>query len=138
MNAVFLPRGLRNNNPLNIRHGRSRWRGMSTVQDDVSFVSFQHACYGYRAAFKLLRNYVRMGHNTLERIISRWAPESDGNDTRVYLQRVVNLSGLHADTVLDLSKSDVGVPLVMAMSRVENGVPAVLSDVLLGWKLAQH
>ena len=28
------PRGLRNNNPLNIRHGQSKWKGRSEEQND--------------------------------------------------------------------------------------------------------
>ena len=33
-------RGMRNNNPLNIRHGKSRWVGMAEQQSDRAFVQF--------------------------------------------------------------------------------------------------
>ena len=44
-------RGLRNNNPLNIRCSADRWQGMATTQTDKSFVQFETMGYGYRAAW---------------------------------------------------------------------------------------
>ena len=43
-------RGFRNNNPLNIRHGISRWVGRAKVQNDPDFVTFTSISMGYRAA----------------------------------------------------------------------------------------
>ena len=45
-----LSRGLRNNNPLNIRHSADKWEGTRIVQTDKSFVQFTSMAYGYRAA----------------------------------------------------------------------------------------
>ena len=50
-------RGMRNNNPLNIRHGKSRWQGMDDMQLDKEFVTFETLAYGYRAAWVLIDNY---------------------------------------------------------------------------------
>ena len=53
-----LPRGLRNNNPLNIRKNqKTHWLGQCDVSNDRDFVKFKSMPYGYRAAFKVLQNY---------------------------------------------------------------------------------
>ena len=52
-------RGLRNNNPLNIRHGKDQWLGAATTQTDKDFVQFQSMAYGYRAAWRILNTYYK-------------------------------------------------------------------------------
>lgn len=47
-----MTRGLRNNNPLNIRRNNTKWQGLSVTQTDKSFFQFKTMAYGYRAAFK--------------------------------------------------------------------------------------
>ena len=51
-------RGIRNDNPLNIRRTKDRWTGMRERQTDKTFVQFTARVYGYRAAFVLLRGYI--------------------------------------------------------------------------------
>lgn len=81
-NAQVQTRGIRNNNPLNIRHSTNKWQGMAPSQSDRAFVQFTARKYGYRAAFVLIRNYIGLHHaNTIGKIIARWAPSSDGNNT---------------------------------------------------------
>ena len=88
MNSLFgpdvqKPRGLRNNNPLNIRRNpNEHWKGQKHSQTDAQFVQFVDMKYGWRAAFKVLRTYYYV-HKlyTIEQIISRWAPASDNNNT---------------------------------------------------------
>ena len=91
-----MTRGQRNNNPLNIRHGKSRWEGRTRVQTDAEFVTFVSMAYGYRAAWKLMETYrLRLQQAgmsyTLENIIHRWAPPEDGNDTTAYIRTVIRL-----------------------------------------------
>ena len=50
-------RGLRNNNPLNIRHSKDRWVGACVKQTDKSFVQFESMAYGYRAAWKVMESW---------------------------------------------------------------------------------
>ena len=50
----MLPRGIRNNNPLNIRRGKDQWKGLRAQQTDASFCQFESLDYGWRAAFYLL------------------------------------------------------------------------------------
>ena len=91
-------RGFRNNNPLNICRGTTHWSGQCATQTDNEFVQFESMASGYRAAWKILATYHRRFTTiekqafTVENIISRWAPSTDGNDTRRYIQQVVMLT----------------------------------------------
>ena len=89
-----ISRGLRNNNPLNIRRNSTKWKGLAECQPDPEFFSFIDACWGYRAAFVTLRNYfLRHSLKSLRGWIHRWAPPVE-NDTDAYVRAVVVLSGL--------------------------------------------
>lgn len=83
-----LTRGVINCNPMNIRKG-SNWKGLKLKQKDKSFCQFSEMKWGLRAGIYLLRKYVvKYRLDTAEKIISRWAPEIDGNNTKIYIDRV--------------------------------------------------
>lgn len=131
-----MTRGLRNNNPLNIRRSADLWQGMAEEQTDPEFFRFQSPAWGYRAAFVVLRTYRnRYGADTIERIVKRWAPPGDDNDTEYYIRKVAVLTGVDRNETLDPDDPHMMTELVAAMSRVENGVPARMADVYAGWKL---
>ena len=52
-----MSRGIKNNNPLNIRKSSVEFKGEVTPSRDKSFKEFRTLAYGYRAAFKVLRTY---------------------------------------------------------------------------------
>ena len=52
-----LPRGIRNNNPLNIRKGNN-WKGEVSSSTDGEFEQFVSMQMGIRAGFKILKNYM--------------------------------------------------------------------------------
>lgn len=116
---MITPRGIRNNNPGNIRHSSSKWQGMAAEQTDANFVQFIAPEYGIRALAKLLTNYAtRDGLNTVRQIISKYAPSTE-NDTDAYARSVSRALGVTPDTV-------IGVPqhltaLVEAIVQHENG-----------------
>ena len=69
MSNNTLPRGFRNNNPLNIRKG-SKWKGLSPNQGDKSFCVFISMRYGIRAAiYLLLKYYKKYALHTLYEVI---------------------------------------------------------------------
>ncbi len=72
----MLPRGIRNNNPLNIRRSKDKWKGLRAVQADAQFCQFESLEYGWRAAFYLLTRtyYHKYRLFTIRAIISKWAP----------------------------------------------------------------
>ena len=93
-----MKRGIRNNNPLNIRHSADQWEGARAHQTDPSFVQFESMAYGYRAAWKILETYWKHFRNNglaynVRSIIGRWAPPSE-NDTENYIRTVLKISGL--------------------------------------------
>lgn len=91
--------------------------------------------WGYRAMFVLLYTYQRRyGLNSIEELIGRYAPQSE-NDTAAYIATVSRQSGTAPDELINTLHVDVMLPIVGAMSRVENGVPAVIADVREGWNL---
>lgn len=127
------PRGLRNNNPLNIRHNADTFQG-EIKGNDKSFKIFSSMAYGYRAAFVILATYLSIGYNTIEKIISRWAPPSE-NNTQTYISTVVKYSGVAADEVLTATSGDKYILIVSAMSFVENGVNADINQIRAGFAL---
>lgn len=127
-----LPRGMRNNNPGNIRTSATMWQGKIPLSEntDGAFEQFKTYAFGVRAMIKTLQSYARnYGINTLEGIIKRWAPASDNNNTVAYIASVGLQSGLPANTPLDLQNKDTMRRLVQAMTKVENGRDAVDNDV---------
>ena len=137
-NDPSLPRGYRNNNPLNIRISANAWAGKLRPNTDGTFEQFRTMAHGYRAAFVLLRTYIDQYRLTTPRsIIARWAPPSE-NDTAAYLAAVCARSGLPADAALDPSSWEEMSALVHAMAVVENGpAPApVRQAIRQGWEMA--
>ena len=134
MNEKNLPRGIRNRNPGNIRRGKSRYKG-ETQGCDAAFKSFATMQWGYRAIFVLLHTYaVRYGLRTIRGMISRYAPPEE-NDTRNYVDTVAALSETDADRLIDTLRAEDMIPIVEAISRVENCIDADKEQVLRGWEL---
>ncbi|MBQ0057283.1 MAG: hypothetical protein KBT20_06465 [Bacteroidales bacterium] len=115
-------RGIRNDNPLNIRHGKSQWMGMRERQTDRQFVQFTARVYGYRAAFVLIRGYIAKGKDTIGTIIARWAPSSDGNNTQAYIGFVSRTTGIDAGRTLRWEDRDDLVAVVRSMAQMESGI----------------
>ena len=116
------PRGLRNNNPLNIRRDGQAWQGLCAVQTDRAFCQFKSMAYGFRAGFVTLHTYMtKHGLGTIGQIIRRWAPPSE-NNTGAYVRTVCELTHLDKDRPLSWSDEEVMLSVVQAMAYVENGV----------------
>lgn len=127
MDKKIEPRGIRNNNPLNIRKG-SNWQGEKHPQTDKSFEQFESLQYGVRAGFIILRRYMS-GYNgltekfnTIEKIVRRWAPPSE-NNTKAYIEQVSKLTGIPSTLKISFSQRSYMVAIVDAMIRVECGQP---------------
>jgi len=115
-------RGIRNNNPGNIRWGDD-WQGLvpQAQRTDKSFCQFIKPEYGIRAMIVILRNYQRKyGLKTITEIIQRWAPPNE-NDTQAYINSVSQATGIDADKPIDLSDSRKLFPLLQAIINHENG-----------------
>ncbi|HEY3982499.1 structural protein [Cedecea sp.] len=126
------PRGIRNNNPGNIRWGDD-WKGLvpAAQRTDKSFCQFVKPEYGIRAMIVILRNYQRKhGLNTVSGIINRWAPTSE-NDTQAYISSVAQATGVSPDQRVDTRDSRLMMKLVQAIIKHENGSQPYAFDVLV-------
>lgn len=123
---MALPRGIRNNNPLNIVKGNS-WKGERANQTDKRFEEFESMAMGLRAGFVLLRNYIEgtktrpTKFNTIRKIVTRWAPPSE-NYTQRYIDNVCKWSDLLPDEVVRFRQRKKMVAIVQAMAKMECGV----------------
>ena len=128
------PRGIRNNNPLNIRIGNT-WLGERNNPTDDAFEEFVSIEYGYRAAFCILRRYIRRFHkNTISAIVSTWAPASE-NNTQRYIDFVAEKMKISPVDVIDYGDKERMTQLVAAMQLMECGVPADMAKVEKGYDM---
>ena len=142
-------RGLRNNNPLNIRNGYSRWEGKAKEQTDPAFVCFTNMAMGYRAAWKLFYSYMLRFRDKgqqfcLNNIIARWAPPSENNPSE-YVRSIIRLTNYKICGQQNLPAPDtkegrlVLTEIISAMTCVENGISMDQVDrasIEKGWHLA--
>jgi len=129
------PRGIRNNNPLNIRIGNT-WLGEVPNPTDSDFEQFVHVKYGLRAAFCILRRYIRRYHrNTITKIVHCWAPSSE-NDCASYIKVVAHRSGIDPDAPVDYADIATMCKLVQAMAFVECGLELNIKVIEESYKIA--
>ncbi|MGG6028834.1 structural protein [Salmonella enterica] len=116
------PRGIRNNNPGNIRWGDD-WKGLVPKEQrtDKAFCQFTAPEYGIRAMIVILRNYQhKHGLNTITGIISRWAPTNE-NNTQAYINSVAKSTDTAPDQFVHTDDSRFMTKLIQAIIRHENG-----------------
>lgn len=87
-----LTRGVRNNNPGNLRVSNVRWLGKiaPSRKKDKEFEEFESVQWGMRAAVVNLNTMVcrTAGRTTVSSAIEAWAPPKE-NDTKNYIRLVV-------------------------------------------------
>ena len=129
------PRGIRNNNPLNIRIGNT-WLGEVPNPTDSDFEQFVSPEYGLRAAFCILRRYIRRyGRNTVRKIVHSWAPSSE-NNCDAYIKIVCQQSKLDPDETLLYEDAERMWKLVQGMALAEVGQRLDLDLIMKGYQLA--
>ena len=151
----MIPRGIRNNNPLNIRRtGKDQWKGMKAPSNspeggenkaqgyDKAFVQFETMEWGWRAAFYLLtRTYYHKYHlYTIRTIINRWAPPNE-NNTKAYVENVSRLTGIDPDEPIGIPSESPSrwIALGIAMAIQENGTESLdYFAMLRGWELLEQ
>ncbi|HIU85203.1 MAG TPA: hypothetical protein IAC66_07560 [Candidatus Aphodousia gallistercoris] len=120
---LLATRGMRNNNPGNLRAGQGQ-----IGTDSSGYAVFPTREAGYNAAARQLKGYENAGLDNIASIISKWAPSSE-NDTRSYINSVVqnmNAKGFDvgAYSKLDLSDSAMFKALLDSMINHEVGAGA--------------
>lgn len=116
-----IPRGIRNNNPLNIEAGTFTEGQPGFAGSDGRFAKFDTPEGGVGAANKLLDVYQnKHGLNTPAGIVGRWAPAADGNNVSAYAGRVAQALGIGPN---DQIPPEMRPKLIAAMGQHENGRP---------------
>lgn len=101
----MIHRGVRNNNPFNIKISSSNWLNKlpRKFNTDGVFEQFFEMKYGLRAGIRLLRNYqLRYGIGEIRFFIQRFAPSSE-NDTKRYINFVCEHLRSNGFYVFDIS-----------------------------------
>jgi hypothetical protein len=120
-----LPIGLRNNNPGNIRPG-DPWQGATGTNG--GFLVFEDLSWGLRALATDIANKIHGGFDTIQEMITRYAPPSE-NNTAAYVAAVSRDTGIPADQLLG-EDLDTLRDLIRAIISHENGPTAagLISD----------
>lgn len=137
LNDSRYPRGMRNNNPGNIRYNKNlNWQGKvpKSESKDKSFEQFKKYWYGVRALILVLNSYyIKHNLQTIEKIINRFAPPIE-NETETYVSKVCKYTGFKAREQFIFNRHNVHL-LVKAITHHECGRDALISENLfaLAW-----
>jgi len=119
--GVFLPRGIRNNNPGNIRLSSAPWQGRRASQSDTDFVEFTDPMHGLRALMKILLTYqLKYELDTVDSIINRFAPPHE-NDTASYSLHVARILCVGRTKTINLLDKPALAAIARAIVLHENG-----------------
>ena len=148
------PRGIRNNNPLNIRRSKDKWQGQINGKGNIDgnsslsseraggeavFCVFSSMEYGWRAAFVILCKtyYGKYKLRTIRDIVSRWAPAKE-NNTPAYIRHVSDYTGIGPDRDLGDPQTHPTNWLLIgyAMAVMENGKTLPPIPMIKGFSLA--
>ncbi|MFV8323577.1 hypothetical protein [Flavobacterium sp. LS2R12] len=115
-------RGLRNNNPGNLKRTKDAWQGkIPFVQSkDKTFEQFKDIKHGIRAMLKDLIHDINKGKNTVNALINEYAPTFE-NDTKAYIQAVSKTLGVQPTQKLTTINSKFLIVLARAIMKVELG-----------------
>lgn len=113
-----LRRAERNNNPGNIEDGKFARSQPGYVGSDGRFARFDTAQHGFMAMVRLLlgKSYRGSGIDTIDEILSKYAPASDGNNLAAYSAMVKQATGLSARKILTEAQT---VQVAAAMAKHE-------------------
>ncbi len=118
-------RGMRNNNPFNVRSTDDQWLGKIGV-DDKGFCIFSALEYGIRAGLVNLYNGYFSKNLDLRAIISKYAPASE-NDVEAYLNSIRKMTGIYSDII---PKSSEWLKIAWAIMKHEQGKEVVTVERL--------
>lgn len=130
------PRGIRNNNPGNVRANPCvLWLGQHGIDPD-GFLVFRTPIYGIRCMAKVIRHYRDYNDlKTVAGIIKRWAPPSE-NATTEYINDVCERMHTQPHYLIDWQSQSI--PLLRAIIWHENGEQPYSTDLFLRALLLSH
>lgn len=112
------------------------WLGEVDKPTDRAFEQFKEMAYGIRAGFIILRRYIRRyGADTIEDIVSRWAPSNE-NNTQAYIDAVSRRTGIPRSEHIRYEDKPKMLAIVDAMIRVECGQGVPMATIEKGYSMA--
>jgi len=127
-------------NPGNLRpsydanHIELLFKGQLPTPVNVDYRLFVDIKYGYRGLMHQLQIDFKRGYDMLCKLIPLWAPACDNNPVKVYIDNVCLWTGFTYYKILHDDSVDL-IKLACAISRQENGLEAILEDVVAGFHL---
>jgi hypothetical protein len=117
------PRGIRNNNPGNLRYLKDwGWPGVVGV-DSAKFAIFSTPEDGLAEFIRQLRRDQKRGLLSFAQLLPKYAPADDNNDVPAYILRVSEMTGIPADRPLNLNEPNELMRVMKAFTRHEQGKP---------------
>ena len=133
-NSAGKNRGLKNNNVGNIRKSSDKFKGEIQPSSDKAFKQFESRELGIRAIFVILNTYSKKYNlNTIEQIISRYAPKKDGNNTDIYIEHVETWTGIPRTKEITTQNDKMAV--VKAIIRQETSYIATDAELKNAYNL---
>jgi len=113
-----LATGMWNSSP---RHNPGNLRAAPGYPSVGGFAVFPDDATGIRAMAAQLRRYGTRGVNTVDSIVSRYAPPGANNDTGAYIREVVRQTGYGPEARLNMNDPKTLANLIAAMTKHEGG-----------------
>lgn len=128
----FGARGLRNNNPGNINFAGQAGAALEPMmplwggEDKRRFAKFPTMAAGFKALSDQLTRYYTgkttgQRLDTLRKVLYTYAPPSDSNNTKAYVDNLAKSLGMGADAPLDLNNPELRAKMINAITTIENG-----------------
>lgn len=115
-----LNRGLRNNNPGNIRKTTIKWPGKVSNPLDTAFESFDTMSNGVRAALRNAHTHWNRGKNSIAALVTIWAPPFE-NNTSAYVAAVSKAAGIPSGKQFAWGNNETTAKIMLAIFQHENG-----------------
>lgn len=137
LGVASYPRGVRNNNPGNIKYYSSNaWQGKIPAAQNTEerrldgtplFEQYVSWMYGVRAMIYLLKiSYLPGPRNTIKKVLEEWAPDYSSG----YLSFLVNKVGKGENEVISPNDEQTIKKLVQAIARFENDRKTTVQEVI--------
>jgi hypothetical protein len=126
------PRGIRNNNPGNIRRNGIAWQGLLSQADceaagltyDATFCQFDTPANGVRAIGRILTSYSSRGLVTVDSIIREWS----ATDQDAYVANVAAALQVDPQETIDV-QSQLPALAIGIIQQEEGQQPYAVSDI---------
>lgn len=106
----------------NLNPGNIEFHGQKGATKNGRFAKFETVEAGVAQMYRQLAKYEREGRNTIEKIISRWAPESEnGSETEAYIREVSKRMGIDRNAQISMANPAQAASLISAMAKQESG-----------------